>query len=194
MRIQIILTSRNSRPPPVGNSDPQNKIAKETYAKETTTPTPSFDESQKPKSDSVVVFSFLQDIGLNADQQLELTKEYANDELSLAHGVKYATHPETKIKTTLIQAIRWASKNKPDLQKTPTEKIAENKKLALKIRSMAYIPPEKSFEIFNQYIEISHRGGASGCYKPTTINYSDNGFEEQLKNALNKMGILKKKE
>jgi hypothetical protein len=41
------------------------------------------------------------------------------DDNTIKHAVAFATHPSTKIKTSLEQAIKWACVNKPELPKEP---------------------------------------------------------------------------
>lgn len=158
---------------------------KKTFIKETTTPTPSKSEPKSNVASAVVVFDFLKGIGLSDDEMNLLNREYQNDRSSLEHGVKYATHKDTRVKTTLIQTIRWAAKQKPDIPKQQTD----NKQIAEKYKSIAACPSGVSFEVFSEYIEISYNGGSSGSYTPFTLAYSENGFEEQLKNALRKYKI-----
>lgn len=134
-----------------------------------------------------VVFDFLVDIGLSADEMDLLSKEYANDPESLRHAVKYATHKGTHIKTTIIQTIRWAAKAKPPLPPN-NQSIDENKALAEKMKaSIAKMPQGVYFDILNEFVEIGHSVSQK---TPEQIKYTEKGFIALIDNARRKYNII----
>lgn len=147
---------------------------------------------QQQQQDDVVVFSFLKDIGLTEEQQIQLSKEFSSKEKDLLRAVQYATSPSITIKTTLIQTIKWAMKIKPDLPETKENKILSNQNAAKKLLKTINSKPDYLYiECLNDDVEI---GFTIGQKSPTFLPYTENGFIDQLRNILLKNKVTFKKE
>jgi hypothetical protein len=141
---------------------------------------------------AIAVFPFLKDIGLNDEQQIQLSKEFSAKEEDLRRAVQYSTSPSVTIKTTLIQTIRWAAKAKPELPEVKENKEKNNKTSAISLLKKIASQPEYI------YIECLSEGVEVGCKtsqkQPTLISYNENGFIDQFRNLLLKNNVTFKVE
>lgn len=144
-----------------------------------------FSEKINPKSkEPSEAFEVLDGLGLTHQDKVEISQRYSLEVVKKA--VAWATHPQTKINKSLVQAIKWACKN-PDNITIPKEKnefTEENKKTAAKILSQAIIPQHVQVELLNKHAEIVY---TTAQKSPDLIKYEEKGFKEKfiemLKNA-----------
>jgi hypothetical protein len=104
------------------------------------------------------------------------------DDATIKHALSWAQHPETKIKTSLAQAIKWACIQKPEIPSLPED----NRKVAETIKKQVKIPNHLlhtwRIEILNSCVEIicGHR-----C---DILQYSERPFRERLIEMIRKSG------
>jgi len=134
---------------------------------------------------AVAFFKCIEEIGLNDKEKRSLMK-YPEDEVKKA--VEFATHPETKIKTTLIKTIMWALKEKPDIPKLVDEE--ENYDHA---SSAEYFLSSKhwNFEAISKKAIIFSKNPNDTTQHE--IKYSDPNFKEKCEKLLNQCGFKKNK-
>jgi len=118
-----------------------------------------------------------------------ISQHYPED--VVAKAISWAKHPETKIKTTLTQAIKWACQNKPETPKKTEDLINENKNLTIKIMKSATVPKSLEglikLEVLHSKAEIVYMGSQK---QPIIIEYEKKGFKEVLVNSLQKAGFI----
>lgn len=139
--------------------------------------------SPKVKAKPLVqVYPILADIDIPQHDKVEITLRYSED--IVVNATAWALHPETKIKQTLVQAIKWACQTQPAVRTAPVDKIEANKALAKRYDGL------KS--------QIARLDALGGCveivYSNTyidvfSIRYNELGFEEQLQSAMRKAHI-----
>lgn len=118
-------------------------------------------------------------------------KQWISDHYTYAiiqNAVKWATHPMTKINTTLQQAIKWACANQPQIPINPEDEAQQNKAFSQQLEAHYLQKGIEGFSALNSYAEVYQRGGMSNN---TVIKYTEKGFKEQVLNALKKHGVLK---
>jgi hypothetical protein len=105
---------------------------------------------------------------------------------AIIEAVAWATHPSTKLNGPLAAAIKWACKNKPQIPETQQDTIDKNKKYAKEIeKKQAETAGGYQINALSKHIEIV-------CYPyEFCLEYTENGFKEQLDNELLKRNILK---
>jgi len=141
---------------------------------------------EKEQQHVAVFFDCLEKTEIEQYEKVWLSKNY--DEPTVRHAVAYATNPNTKIRTSLIQVIKWACEKKPEISISKEEDAIKNKEGAQKIKDEATIPNGCSFEVLNKHIEICF-GGNSISF---VLEYSKSGFKEMFREALKKYGIKPK--
>jgi hypothetical protein len=162
----------NSAPLPPPNSTPLSYI----YSKD--------DNKEQQQEVSAVVFSCLKDIKIPHKDKIEICKNYPENRVEKA--VAYATHPETKITKGLVQAIKWACKDQPEIPKTKDELVVDNKAYAENLISKIKQLGHTRAEVCPQCVQITFQ-----CEKPPVgIYFNENGFKDQLNNALRKHGFI----
>jgi hypothetical protein len=120
---------------PNGDGEIARPIPKtKTNTKETTTTAPPAPKGEPVGADApVVVFSCLKEVAISEAEKVLISKTFSEEVVSKA--IKWVQHPKTKIKETLIQALKWACKN-PERIAIPTDQVLEttifdaNQKLA----------------------------------------------------------------
>lgn len=130
-----------------------------------------------------VFFDCLEKIEIEEYEKAWLSKNY--DETTVRHALDYATNPNTKIRTSLIQTIKWACEKKPDIPVSKEEDAIKNKQIAENIKKAAIVPKGCQFEVLNKYVEICFGGNTI----PFILEYSKSGFKEYLAEALKKYKI-----
>ena len=131
----------------------------------------------KPK-----IYDCLKDDPIPEREKEWLTKNRSEDDVKYA--IKWADHPNTKISTTRIQVMKWASQAKPAFIESKEQREESNKDLAKKIQ-IVEMPKGVYFETLNKYVEI----GSSVGGQPIVIPYTEKAFEETLKKTLLKYKI-----
>ncbi len=110
-------------------------------------------------------------------EKIWLTKNHSEE--VVMHAIKVATHPLTIIKTTLIQTIKWACKEMPDIPQYEEEIADENKhyteEMAKRSHAEHYTLEALSLEA---YINPKANGKDFG------LKYTEKGFKDLLIKAL----------
>lgn len=132
---------------------------------------------------AAVVFDCLKELGIPQHDKLRICKTY--DEATVKQAVAYCLHPETKIKTSLVQVLQWACKEKPAL---PIDKVAlvdENRMLALEVESRV-IPGTSAIICRNDSVEVYYK---VSNIVPKCISYVESQFKDIFKQALWDFGV-----
>jgi len=189
--------SNNSYPPgnshplgfnPPGKSEAQKKasIPKE----KTTTQTAiadaavSSEKSAKEKAKpEAFIYADLEAIDIPEKDKIEISRRYDGE--TVRKAIVWATSPQTKVTTTLVQAIKWACKEKPEIPKSAECLINENKAYAKKFDGLQ----NKVCVVFSlsKYIEIAMKGAQCPAI---CIEYQDKEFRNKLDETLKKCKIL----
>jgi hypothetical protein len=141
-------------------------------------------DEKKTTTETAAVFSCLIPLGMPQSEKEWITKAYS--EPVVAAAVKVVTHPEFNRKETLQQAVKWFCKNPSEPPKSPEETAAANKAIAKAVEATATVPKGVRFEVLSKQVVIGHSGGN---YVDSVIEYSTNGFKEQIESALRKHNI-----
>lgn len=164
--------------PPVLKKDLNNRISKE-ILKETTTTTLRDGGGTKGWGE---FYSCLEEVEISKQEKVDLSKSF--DQKTVEQAIAWALHPSTRVKSTLIAALRWACSNKPPVPESPLDKFEINKAYAntvkLQVPKMSYV------ERLASGIEI---GFINGSVIPTVVSYGEHGFQEQLQNAFRKHAV-----
>ena len=127
-------------------------------------------------------FPLLKDIDIPLSDKEWLSSKFS--EAEVFHAVQWATHPSTKLNKPLAAALKWACQNKPEIPKLEIDTVNENKEFSKSIEMKYNSVNGHKIEALSSFIEIS-------CGQFThTLDYSENGFKEQLNSILKKRGIL----
>lgn len=151
-------------------------------------PTPKVDASKMSHNAAVSFYECLRKIDIPESEKIWISKTY--DIKTVEHAITYATHPMTKIDTTLVRTIKWACRYKPTLPQKPEEIVSSNKELAKKLESTLKLPATVRFEVLNKYVEIGYKCGQNA---PTVIEYSIAAFKDLLDKALQNYGLQQPK-
>ena len=92
------------------------------------------------------------------------------------HAVTWALHRNIKIKTTLVQTIKWACEAKPEIPPDIQKLSQDNMQIASKA------------EVLHKHVEVFFK--AQG--KAETIEYTEKDFEAKLQDALKRFGFKRK--
>jgi len=170
---------QSSSPPPANlrGGTPANLAGTKETAKKT-------NQKKQQQENAAVFFDSLKNVEIDEDEKVWLSKNY--DEQTINHAIAYATNPNTKIKTSLIQAIKWACIKKPQIPTSKEEEAQKNKEFAIQVKNDSIIPLGCQFEVLNKMIEITF-GGNSSCF---VLEYLDSNFKEKFKDALRKYRIV----
>ncbi len=148
----------------------QTDTQKKTYTKEN-------QQQEKGAGAPVAVFSCLKDIQIPTADKEWISANY--DESTVQHGVLYATHPETKIKTSLAQVLKWACKTKPEIPIDTVAASAENKRMAEEAEAFA-LPGSARIVACAKYVEINTSANAAAvCFA-----YEDKNFKTAFQEAI----------
>ncbi len=111
---------------------------------------------EEPVSAAVSFYKCLEEIDIPKEEKAWISQQH--DEQTVSRAVAYSKHMQLqkKIKTTLVQTIKWACVRKPEFPKNKVELAEENRKHAEKLHSMAKIPNGTYFEVLSKCIEIGH--------------------------------------
>lgn len=143
----------------------------------------TLEKQQQPVAGSFF-YHFLANIDVPQSEKVWLTENYTEE--TVKHAVEYSVHPTTKIKTSLIQCIKWACERKPPIPEIPADQEVFNKSYATTLHQRAQIPDGIIFEVLNQSVEVGFSYGQKG---PIQLKYTEKGFKEQLENTLRKYSI-----
>lgn len=141
----------------------------------------AFSDSQKLGQQKPKIYKFLDGVDVPDVDKMEITQRYSED-IAL-NAVKWAVHPQTKINKTLVQAIKWACQNKPEVPKNQYDEIDANKKYAKRYDDMQ--SNSARITVLSEGVEITNFGVNPSAF----IRYDDKGFMDQLHNHLRKNNI-----
>jgi hypothetical protein len=133
---------------------------------------------------AVSFYECLKKVDIPQSEKVWLSKKY--DIPTVEHAIDFATHPLTKIETTLIQTIKWACEAKPAIPVSQADRENENKELAKKLEATLKLPSNVRFEALNKYVEIGYTIGQN---VPVVIEYGVAAFREVIKKALEDHGM-----
>lgn len=132
------------------------------------------------------IYPCLMDIDIPQADRVWITRHHQEDVVK--NAIEWSTHPQTKISTTLVQAIKWACSKKPQTPKTPEDVESENKRQGLKLlKQITKQPNYLKIEMLNNSIEIIYLGSQK---PPEEVKYSEKAFLQQLKSKLYKSGCV----
>lgn len=143
----------------------------------------SSQETSKDSVAAVAVFSCLKNIQMAEEDKLWISKTYKEQDVK--NAIAWALHPETEIKTTLSQAIKWACKAKPDVPGQFTQQALENKNWSEEFAKNCERGGKKGVVAGNTYLEIDFGGPI-----PFHLKYSEKNFVERVKNELRKRDLF----
>jgi phage replication O-like protein O len=125
------------------------------------------------------IYSCLESIDIPKKEKVWLTRTY--DEETIQHAIAWATSDQTNIKTTLVQAIKWACLNRPETPKDPKEQVKANKELAKHYDEQAN--GYAKINALSKAVEIvPFQGQNSGVY----IEYTERDFVTKFEEARKK--------
>ena len=133
----------------------------------------------------VVVFSCLDQIkGITPSHKEWLSKTYP--EQVVKDAVATTKHPETQIKTTEVQMVTYACKErlKPPIDKLEVAK--ENKPYAQAIEKLVPKSSQAQVSACNDKVEVYY---TAGQVLPDVIKYENQNFKSLFHNALEKFGL-----
>ena len=183
-----LLPDRENQP---GFSGPENPGLQNTYIKNT--------DIQKKQQQALPVSAAVSFKHANKEQQIPsihpilekvdipikdkewITRNHAEE--LVIHAVKWATHPDTKIKSTLAAAIKWACEMQPVLPESKENVEQVNKAYALRYDGMKS-KNGNTVIAGSTYVEISNSQCPNGT--PFYLNYDSKGFRNQFESALRK--------
>jgi hypothetical protein len=140
-------------------------------------------QQQPQKNQSAAVFSCLLDVPIPDDDKRWLTKHHT--ETDVVTAIAWATHPMTKIETTLQQAIKWACKTKPKIPVLAVDQEEANRKWATAIEKHLITPPYTHFTVLTKSMEISYDTNKA----PDVVDFTAKGFKDQAVSLLTKAGF-----
>ena len=142
-------------------------------------------ENMKPLQKNTEIYSCLKNVDIPEAEKKWLTEKYSSKVIE--HSIKWSNHPDTKIKKSLAQALKWACENQPELPKTEDDRTAFNLSECKRIMPQWMIPNTIQVEILSKHIEFIFLG----CQKqPMCINYREKDFVKLLKTTLINVGAL----
>jgi hypothetical protein len=137
------------------------------------------DESilNKPK-----VYECLKEVNIPERDKLEITSRY--DEECVKNAIVFATHPKVPIRTTLVQTIKWACSNKPQIPSNSISQKEDNKDYAQKYDGIK--SSTVRIDVLNESVEIVYLS----CQKsPLEIRYDSKDFITNFQSALKNNGF-----
>ena len=158
---------------------------KKTIQKKQQQKTPSGSSSAAVSSHKNKNYSYncLKNLDIPEIDKIEITNSYSED--VVINAVAWATHPETKINKSLVQAVKWACKTKPEIPKSQKEVVRKNKEYAMQFDGIRH--NNIRVEALNNYVSIVYE---SSVYSPDPILYTDKKFKEKFENALRKIKFI----
>lgn len=181
--------------PPVHHMHPHKKNNfKKNIKQQQGTKTPPMEKTLKKSAaaEAVVVFKCLEKIEIPQNEKEKLCKKF--DEKTVLKALAFATHPKTEIKTTLLQVLKWACKEKPELPAPNKETIAKQK--------LAQEDLERERIAFNKHtftaLQKKHWKACLGKAHDTftevvigknKLKFSDQNFQKLLKEYFNEIGV-----
>ena len=167
-----------------GESEAQKKspIPKEKEQQQGAT-APAAVSSKKAKKQKAEIYPCLESIEIPEKEKEWLTKTH--DEEAVQYAIAWATHPQTKIDTTLVQVIKWACAARPEMPKDQKDEVEANKEGAKQYddQSNEYA----RINALSKCVEIiPHAGQSGGIY----IEYSERDFATKFEEARKKYRFI----
>ena len=126
----------------------------------------------------------LKDLDISESDKIDISSRY--DEETIKNAVEWVTNPKTEIRTTLIQTLRWACREKPQRQNSDYELKRENRDKALHLLRQYQITPTVEVEMLNKHVEFVFKGGQ----RPSIcIEYNDPKFTMKMEENLSKYSV-----
>lgn len=137
--------------------------------------------AEKGAKAPVAVFSCLKDIKIQQHDKEWICQNYTEDIVKAA--IAYATHPETQIKTSLAQVIKWACKARPEAPIDKAQASIDNRKVAVEIIRKL---PKNKYPGVIEFIANGIRAYFEGhsVRIPEVVEYSEANFKDKLKTLL----------
>jgi phage replication O-like protein O len=155
---------------------------------QTTAAAASLQHKTNQQQQPLKIYSCLEQIEIPQSEKEWITSRYPEDTVKNAIG--WSQHPQTKITTTLVKAIKWACQERPEIPKAKEAIFSDNKKLANDLIKTVKLPKDVDVNLERDYVSIIYT--QSPNHPGTYINYSDKGFVGQLQSALHKVGCMLK--
>lgn len=133
-----------------------------------------------PLEKTIKMYECLVHLNIPDSDKMQIQRAYPED--IVENAVKYATHPETKIKTTLVQTIKWACKDKPEVPVSYENAKKEAEEIVSKCKKVSHV----SFWFNHNELEINF---PTAQKESILLKYSEKGFKEQLLNILRKLDL-----
>lgn len=90
-------------------------------------PKNSYEKTAK-ESMRAAIYPCLDQIQIDSNEKAWITSHYPED--TVKNAIEWATHAQTKISTTVVQALKWACAKRPQVPKTQEDIVSSNKQLA----------------------------------------------------------------
>lgn len=128
-------------------------------------------------------YECLAEVPISLEDKVWLTRHHTEDEVK--HAVSWATANQNRIRTTMVQAIKWAVKARPEMKKSEEDQIRENKEIASNLVSGLEIPNILQVDILSKGVELVF----TGCQKvPIFFEYKEKTFSKRLTDELFRYG------
>ncbi len=132
-------------------------------------------KQQQAAPAAAVFFDCLKDLDIPEFEKAWISSNHTESEVIQA--IQWINHPSTVIKTSIIQALKWACKEKPELPKKDEEIINENKRYMQQCNIEKKLKPHLRIDIARSYLEIVYLGCQKESY---AIEFTDKKFKEKL--------------
>lgn len=132
--------------------------------------------SKKAKEEKPNIHPCLESVDIPSKEKIWLTKKY--DEETVKNAIAWATSPQTKINTTLTQAIKWACAERPEMPLDSKASVKENKDFAKQYDEVQN--EYAKIHALNKHVEITPLRGQS---QPIIIEYNERDFAMKFKEA-----------
>lgn len=143
---------------------------------------PSTKEQQQDAVVSNNFYDCLDDVPIPESDKIWLTTHHTLEEVQYA--ISFASHPSTRITSTLQQCIKWAAKNNPQIPLSKEELTEKNRSISFgyitKLYSIHY-----TIDVSPSCIRIDPKTTGN----TTIINFDENDFMGVVLNALEKHGF-----
>jgi hypothetical protein len=161
--------------PALQNRDSESKEEKQQQG----ATAPAAVSSKKAKKQKAEIYPCLESIEIPEKEKEWLTKTH--DEEAVQYAIAWATHPQTKIDTTLVQVIKWACAARPEMPKDQKDEVEANKEGAKQYDDQSN--DYARIGALSKFVEVVPFQGQSGG---TYIEYTDRDFATKFEEARKK--------
>lgn len=135
------------------------------------------------------VFACLLPLDIPEEEKEWITRNHTEEHVK--HAVKYVTSPGTEIKSSLIQALKWACKTQPKIKKTATATEQENKQLLETLRPIdGKISGKYRMDVGTKDIQFIYT--EANC-KPIIFSIESKSFKNDVYEFAKKNGFVSEK-